>query len=200
MKNNLKRAFLVSGLLALAALQGCATSINASSTRNPAPKEAFSKYGRIEVKPAVFKDGLQGDGAGLRKINENITKDLADSLQTWNKRPANGRTLVIEPVVEEMRFTHGAKRVLLGPLAGSSGVLMRLTIRDASGAVVASPEFFQRATAMAAGFTFGVHDNLMLTRVANLASRYIIANYDRAEGGPTGADEVAIDGNIAGGK
>jgi hypothetical protein len=200
MKNNLKRAFLVSGLLALAALQGCATSINASSTRNPAPKEAFSKYGRIEVKPAVFKDGLQGDGAGLRKINENITKDLADSLQTWNKRPANGRTLVIEPVVEEMRFTHGAKRVLLGPLAGSSGVLMRVTIRDASGAVVASPEFFQRATAMAAGFTFGVHDNLMLTRVANLASRYIIANYDRAEGGPTGADDVAIDGNIAGGK
>lgn len=193
MKSDMKRVLLVSGLLALSALQGCATSIKASSTQNPPPKEAFSKYGRIEVKPVVFKAGVEGDYAGLHKIDANITKDLAASLASWNKRPANGRTLVIEPVVEEMRFTHGAKRVLLGPLAGSSGVLMRVTIRDAQGAVVATPEFFQRATAMAAGFTFGVHDNLMLTRVSNLASKYIIANYDRAEGGPTGADEKAVD-------
>ncbi len=46
---------------------------------------------------------------------------------------------------------------------------------------------------MAAGWTFGVHDNLMLTRVANLASAYVIANYSRPVGGPTGADDKALD-------
>jgi hypothetical protein len=35
-------------------------------------------------------------------------------------------------------------------------------------------------------------DNLMLMRVANLASGYVIANYDKAVGGPTGADDRAI--------
>jgi hypothetical protein len=187
-----KRILLVSGLLGLALLQGCATKIKASSTQNPPPAEAFAAYGRIELKSAVFRDGYRGDQSGLAKIDANIKLDLAASLESWNNKPANGRTLVIEPVVEEMAFKHGAKRVLLGPLAGSSGVLMRVTFRDQRGNVVATPEFFQRADAMAAGFLFGVHDNLMLTRISNLASGYVIANYEQSVGGPTGADDKAV--------
>lgn len=188
----MKSVCLISGMIVLALLQGCATKIKASSTENPPPAEAFSSFGRIEVKRVVFKNGYKGDASGLAKIDENFQKDLGEKLVQWNKRPANGRTLVIEPVVEELSFKHGAKRVLLGPLAGSSGVLMRVTFRDAKGQVVAAPEFFQRAQAMGAGFTFGVHDNLMLTRVANLASGYVVANYERAVGGPTGADDKAV--------
>jgi hypothetical protein len=48
---------------------------------------------------------------------------------------------------------------------------------------------------MGGGFTLGVTDNLMLTRVANLASGYIIANYDQAVGGPSGADDKAVAAN-----
>lgn len=192
MKKSNKYLLLASGLLASILLQGCATKVKASSTSNPAPTEAFSAYGRIEVKHAFFKSGYKGDEGGLEKIDQNMVKNLAPSLEAWNKRPANGRTLIIEPIVEELQFQHGAKRVLLGPLAGSSGVLMHVKISDASGVMVATPEFFQRADAMAAGFLLGVHDNLMLTRVADLASQYIISNYDRAQGGPTGADDKAV--------
>jgi hypothetical protein len=188
----MRRALLAAALLSLAGLQGCATSIKAESTNNPPPREAFNGYGRIDVRPMVFKPGLDGDVAGLAKIDENFTLGLATSLATWNRRPDNGRTLVIEPVVEELSFKHGARRVLLGPLAGSSGVLLRLNIHDAQGVVVATPEFFQRAGAMAAGFTFGAHDNMMLTRVGNLASAYVVANYPRAVGGATGADDKAV--------
>jgi hypothetical protein len=192
MKNHLKAIVLVCAVVATGLLQGCATSIKASSTQNPAPPQAFSSYGHIEVRPVVFKEGYHGDASGLAKIDENFKQELAPHLAKWNKRHANGRTLVIEPVVEELSFKHGATRVLLGPLAGSSGVLMRVTFRDAGGKVVASPEFFQRAKAMGAGFTLGVHDNLMLTRVAVLASSYVIANYERPVGGPTGADDDAV--------
>jgi hypothetical protein len=192
MRTNLKVMTLVSVVFALAMLQGCATKIKASTTQNPAPAEAFSGYGRITVKPVVFKEGYKGDANGLAKIDENFKKDLTELLEKSNKRAANGRTLVIEPVVEEMSFKHGASRVLLGPLVGGSGVLMRVTFRDGKGAVVASPEFFQRTKAMSGGFTLGVMDNLMLTRVANLASNYVIVNYDRAVGGPTGADDQAV--------
>lgn len=173
--------------------QGCATSIKPSTSQNPAPTEAFKDYGRIEVKSVVFKSGVKGNNAALAKINQNIQHDLAASLEEWNKRPANGRTLVIEPVVEQMSFKGGASRVFLGPLVGSSGVLMRMNIHDADGRVVATPEFFQRANAMAAGWTLGVHDNMMLTRVANLSTNYVKANYNRTMGGPTGGDDAIVD-------
>lgn len=191
--NKKNRYVLVSSALAAAVLlSGCATQIKASAARNPPPVEAFAAYSRIEVMPVVFKAGYDGDLAGLTKIESNFRETLAPSLVKWNQRPANGRTLVIEPVVEELSFKHGPKRVLLGPLAGSSGVLMRLKIRDVNGTVIANPEFFQRAAAMGAGFLWGIQDNLMLTRVGKLAGGYVVANFDEARGGPTGADDKAI--------
>lgn len=171
---------------------GCATRVKATAVMNPPPLEAFSAFGRIEVKPLRADKKLSA--SGLAKIQENLDKDLSTSLESWNKRPSNGRTLVIEPIVEELEFKHGAQRVLLGPLAGSSGVLMRLKVTDNQGRQIANPEFFQRADAMAAGWVMGVHDNLMLTRVANLASAYVINNYGAAKGGPTGADGKALGG------
>jgi hypothetical protein len=190
--NNNRTVLLASAVLALGMLQGCATNIKATSTDNPPPAKAFSAYSRIEVKPVVFKEGYHGDQAGLAKIDENLKKDLAPKLAQWNSRAATGSTLVVEPVVEEMSFKHGAKRVLLGPLAGGSGVLMRMTIRDNSGKVIATPEFFQRTAAFSGGFSMGAMDNVMLTRVASLASGYIVNNYDKAVGGPTGADDKAV--------
>lgn len=178
--------------IGLMSLQACSTNIKASSTQNPAPKEAFSAFGKIELKSVVFKAGTTGDYAGLAKIDENLKKTLKSSLDTWNMQPTSGRVLTIEPIVDEMSFKHGAKRVLLGPLAGSSGVLMHLSIKDQDGRQVASPEFFQRAGAWSAGFVMGVHDNLMLARVAELAGKYVIENYARARGGPTGADDQAV--------
>ena len=178
--------------LSLGGLQACATKIKASSTDNPPPAQAFSHYGRIDMKPVAFQAGYKGNPAALAKISANLDKDLAPSLQKWNAAPQNGRALTVEPVVEEMSFKSTTRRVFLGPLAGSSGVLMRMTIKDQDGKVIAAPEFFQRSGAMSGGFTLGTMDNLMLTHVANLASSYLIANYDQAVGGPTGADDKAV--------
>ena len=194
MHKNISAVLVASALVSLTLLQGCATSIKASGTSNRAPSEAFAGFGRIYVQPVVFKDGYKGSAAALGKIDENMRKDLAGPVAKWNARPANGRTLTIYPVVEELSFKSSTKRVFLGPLAGSSGVLMRMTIKDNTGKVIAMPEFFQRANAMGAGFTLGVHDNLMLTRVANLASGYVVNNFERAVGGPTGADDQALAG------
>lgn len=180
-------------VLALPALiQGCATSVKASATNNPPPSEAFSAYSQIELRSTRFRQDYTADQSGLAKIDANLKKDLKLSLDQWNSSNDTRRKLIIEPVVEQLEFKHGAKRILLGPFAGSSGVLLRLNISDSNGKLIASPEFFQRADAMAAGWVFGVHDNLMLTRVSQLASSYVIANYKSAVGGPTGADDKAV--------
>lgn len=189
----LRRSLLLGGLIGTLLLQqGCATKVKATAVQNPPPAEAFSAFGRIEVQRVRVAQGRQASAAGVAKIQQNLDKDLASALQDWNARPANGRKLVVQPVIEQLEFTRGATRVLFGPLAGSSGVLMTLQISDEQGRVIAQPEFFQRADAWAAGFVLGVHDNLMLTRVANLASAYLLSNYSVAKGGPTGADDKAL--------
>ena len=192
--NRYVRTVLMSGaiLATVILVQGCATSIKASSSQNPAPAEAFAAFGRIQVKPVVFASGVSGNTAALAKIDQNLQHDLAKALPEWNAGRENGRTLVIEPVIEQMSFKGSVGRVFLGPLMGSSGVLMRLNICDDKGNIVATPQFFQRANAMAAGWTFGVHDNLMLMRVANLSSGYIKANYARPVGGRTGGDDPIV--------
>jgi len=191
--NQHRRILLAASVaICLPLMSGCATKIKASTAQNPAPAEAFSSYGRIVLQTVRFAPGYQGNQSALGKIHDNLEKNLSEQVQQWNRGPANGRTLTIEPMVEELSFKSSTKRVFLGPLAGSSGVRMRLTFRDQSGKVVASPEFFQRAGAMSGGFTLGVQDNLMLTRVSKLATDYVIANYKQAVGGPTGADDAAI--------
>ncbi|NCT82750.1 MAG: hypothetical protein GXC94_06375 [Comamonadaceae bacterium] len=173
-------------------LTGCATRVKAGATTNPPPTEAFAAFSRIELKPVASAPNSGASPAGVTKIHANLVKDLSGSLANWNQTKDNGRKLVIEPIVQQMQFKGSAMRVLFGPFAGSSGVLLELKITDGEGKLIASPQFFQRADAWAAGFVLGVHDNLMLTRVANLASGYVIDNYSAAKGGPTGADDKAL--------
>lgn len=186
-----KPLLLAAGLFSVVLLQGCATSIKASSSTNPPPAEAFSRFGRIELKPAVFAPGCNCEELHLKRVTANLDKNLAPSLKRWNEGPANGRTLIIEPVVDEMTVRSPATRLLLGPVGGSSGVLMHLNIHDADGKQVANPEFFQQAGAWAAAYAMGVVDGTMITRVSAKASNYLIANYETATSIPTGYNEIA---------
>ena len=174
-------------------LGGCATKIKASANTNPPPAERFGNFSRIEIKPALLTTEMASNSANQRalvKIQENLDLNLKTYLQQWNsEKTGNGRTLVIEPVVEQIKFIGAGARVFAGPLAGSSAVVMKLKITDtATNKIVAYPEFFQRAEAWSGAFTFGVHDNLMLTRTARIASDYVINNYSQAVGGPTGGN------------
>lgn len=188
-----RRAACVAAVaLSLASLQGCATKIKASTAQNPPPPQAFNYYGRVDIKPVAYQQGYKGNPELLTKISANLDKEMGPFVHTWNARPANGRSLTVEPIVEEVSHKSVTKRVFLGPFAGSSGVLMRMTIKDQNGNVVAAPEFFQRTAPMSGYITFGAQDNLMFMRVAKLASGYIVDNYSQAVGGPTGADEQAI--------
>ena len=72
-------------------------------------------------------------------------------------------------------------------MAGSSYVIMRLKVTDMeTGALLAQPEFFQRAAAMSGAWTIGGQDNDMLQRVVTVATAYLSGNYQAAVGGPTG--------------
>lgn len=167
--------------------------IKPAGKTNPAPTELLSGFDRYEVKPAVLTGvyaGQEINETALASFQRNFDERVGAWVTEQNAKPARHdpvRTLVIEPRIDKIRFISGGARVWAGAFAGSSRVLVKLRLVDqATGAVVAEPEFYQHAKAMAGAWTFGVADNNMLIRTATMSLDYLKSNQSEAVGGPTG--------------
>ena len=182
--------------LAVVALSGCATTyIKADATTNPPPAQPLSAFSDFEVSPIAMSAPYKGQEANekaLKKIQENFDLRVNPKIAAWksNASAPAGRTLRIQPYIQDIKFVNATARVWGGAFSGSSAVVLRIRLIDAStGAEIAHPQFFQRAAAMGGAWTLGATDNNMLVRIAELASGYLEANYRAAVGGPTGARE-----------
>ncbi len=179
------------------AFGGCVTQVQstvAQTARNPAPAERFSNFSRFEISPIALPApyaGQEANEAALKKIQENLDARLNAVITAWNLVGAEQapRTLLIEPTITEIKFINGTARFWAGALAGSSMVVVQTRITEKeTGQLIAEPEFYARAAAMAGAWSIGGADNAMLTRIANRVADYVTANYDAAVGGVTGAD------------
>jgi uncharacterized protein YceK len=189
----LKPLLLVAGGAAL--LGGCATHITTDIAQNPAPAEKFSAFTKFEMTKVKLAPGYAGQKANERalvKLQENVSQKMDPVLKGWNANGATAtpvRTLVIETVVTEMKFINGNARFWVGPMAGSSAVILQVKITEKeTGRIIATPMFFSRADAWGGTFTIGATDNIMLVRIAGRLTDYLTANYASAVGGPTGAE------------
>ena len=183
-------AVLLTGACAVAYAKD---EIKPAGSANPPPTEALGGFDRFELKPAVLMGVYAGQPANekaLASFQRNFDERAGAWVAEQNAKPAShepARTLVIEPRMEKVRFISVGARVWIGPFAGSSRVLVKMKLTDqATGAVIAEPEFYQHAKGMAGAFTFGATDNTMLIRIATLAQEYLQANQAAAVGGPTG--------------
>jgi hypothetical protein len=182
------------GLVAFAAT-GCATHyIKPSTVENPPPTERLAAFGPFEMTRVALAPAYAGDGANQKaaaRIQEYFDQRVGSLVDGWNKNPKAGqapRSMLIEPRIEHLKFIGGGARFWVGPLAGSSAVIMKVKISEkATGRVVAEPEFFQRAAAWSGAFTIGGQDNAMLARIVTLIADYLGRNYQEAVGGPSGA-------------
>lgn len=173
---------------------GCATTyIKPSTTQNPPPAEKFSTFSRFELKPVDLSSTYAGDEANQKaraKIQEYFDQRVKPTITEWNAKAGQdgGRTLSIEPRIEHIKFIGIGARIWVGPLAGSSAVIMKVRYVDQStGKAIAEPEFFQRAAAWSGAFTMGGQDNAMLARIVTLAADYNTKNYGARVGGESGA-------------
>ena len=180
------KKFLLPAMFAMYGLMiGCATTyIGPEDAPPPQPaKEKLSGFSTVLLQHVTLAEEYQDSSANqaaVQKIDENLVLEMRsvfpDLKQGENPEAgssATGRTLIIEPFVEKIKFIGGGARFFAGALAGSSAVVMRVTFRDAeSGSVIAEPAFYQRAAAMGGAFSFGATDNNMLIRIAKLAVDY----------------------------
>ncbi|UBB26230.1 hypothetical protein LAG73_03850 [Pseudoxanthomonas japonensis] len=170
--------------------------IRPSVERNAAPSVQLDHYARFELKPVRMDApyaGQETNEKARNAVQENLRQGLGQWVAQRNAEAVKAepaQTLVIEPVIEKVRFISGGKRFFAGAFAGSSRILLRLRLTDAaSGELVAQPEFYQHARGMAGAWTVGGADNAMLARVASLAGDYVTANYTAQAGGSTGWEE-----------
>lgn len=167
--------------------------IRPSVERNAPPKVQLDRYSRFQLKPVVLAPAYaqhEANKKALASVQENFDQRLGAWAAQRNAEPEKGApapTLVMEPIVEKVRFISGGKRFWAGAFAGSSQILVKLRLTDAAtGEVIAEPEFYQHARGMAGAWTIGGADNAMLARVATLAQDYVAANYGALAGGATG--------------
>ena len=180
----MKQHFFVVALV-LAFVSGCATNIHPTVASNPPPTRALNTFGGFEIRPITVADGVEEPDA-VAKIRNVCAERINALISGWNR--GTGDTLVIEPRIHELKFVSGANRVLAGAMAGSSAVRITAKLSDkSSGAVIAEPEFYQRAAAWGAAYTYGAQDNDMLKRICTVAEDYLRRNYAQAVGGPTGS-------------
>jgi len=163
---------------------------------NPPPTSKLSGHGQYEIQPLKMGAPYAGQDTNEKakaKIQEYLDNEVAPLLDTWGKadKPEDTQTtLVVVPEVQSIRFISGGKRFWAGTLAGSSSVVLKVTLLEQpSGTVIGEPQFFQRASAQSGAWTFGAQDNDMLRRIVVLMKGYLEANYSEAVGGPTGHDK-----------
>jgi hypothetical protein len=183
-----KRLLGITGGVLLLLLAGCVTKMEASSETNPPPLEPLSHFAHFELQPLAAPDQVKKDeAAAFAKIGQHLQQQIPAVTVGWEKADGNGRTLVIEPSLVDLKFVDGASRFFAGSFAGSSAVVMKLRLVDkATGQAVGEPEFFQRAAAMGGAWTIGGTDNAMLERIVSISADYLRDNYTSAVGGPTG--------------
>ncbi len=184
-------------LTAILFLTGCATQIKTSVTTNPPPSEPLSNFTTFEMKPITLAPAYADNDTNkkaLAKIQEYLTAGTSPVFISWNQvgatKAGDKRTLMIEPVVTEIKFIGGAARFWVGAMAGSSAVVMRATLTDKeTGKIIATPEFYADAKAMSGAWSMGGADNYMLERIAGKLRDYLSANYAATVGGSSGMGE-----------
>lgn len=184
---------LAAALLALALFAPTAFAAPprfADDARNPAPASPLNVYSTFELKPVVMSPEVashKGNVVAGQYLQVDLNERIPKLVSPWNARTADAapRTLVIEPEIMQIRFITGGKRLFTGSFGGNSWALLRMRLTDKeTGQVVAEPQFYQRAFAMAAGYSLGAADKLMLARLADMSAGYLKANFDAATGSP----------------
>jgi hypothetical protein len=187
MKKKTISGIVVSFILVIFLTQGCATHINKPASAAQPATIKFSKFSKFEIAPVTISPKFASQSANkkaAKKIEENIFACMSMCL-TDLKKIEEGKAkvgpgasgLLIQPEIKEIKFIGGAARFWVGPMAGSSAVLMKTKYIDKkTGKIIAEPEFYRAANAFGGGFSMGATDNMMLDTIAQDICRYTSNN------------------------
>lgn len=143
---------------------------------------ALAGYSHYKLKR--FNLAVEDPGSSDRAARDHLQAALADTLdgaiEQWNESAAgDGPSVVIEPLIEDLRFIRAGWRILAGPLISGTHVTVRLLITELpSGRVLADQKFSDSTNAFVGAITFGGSDNRTLSSVAEQIGEYLLACHE----------------------
>jgi hypothetical protein len=187
---NKKNAKLLSALLVVALVAGCASDpakrevvARSQAERLPSTSENLSGFGRFEMAKTTLTPEIQGDP---KKAQAAIAVELAVQqrvqplLTEWNSRRAGStsRSLLIEPRIVELYIPSGNSRFWAGAFAGESVIDLQLKLTEKeTGAAVGQVDIRRTASAMAGAWSIGKSDKNLMLYIADIAHQYLENNY-----------------------
>ena len=158
-------------------MSGCATNLTKPTSAPTPTKIKLSEFAAVEMKAVTISEKFAAAEANQkagRKIDEVLFTNMRMVFNNLQRVEIGSdfsssatKTLQITPVIKEIKFISGGARFWVGAMAGSSAVLMEVTLRDSStGEIIANPEFYRDANAYAGGWSIGASDNKMLEDIA----------------------------------
>jgi hypothetical protein len=169
-------------LLAFTLAQGCATNLTKPEGPPQPTSVKLSTFQTVTLKKVEIAPEFASAGANqkaAKKINEVLVNNMRlafpDLREAGEEDVRTG--LLIEPLIQEIKFIGGAARFWVGAMAGSSAVLMKASFRDAStGELIGEPQFYRAANVYTGGWSMGSTDNRMLEDVAKDIVNYATLN------------------------
>jgi len=173
MKSRIHILMVLAAVIGFTFTTGCATTLRKPESAPQPPTVKFSHFKAVQLKEVTISPAFASSGANqkaARKINQLLVSNMRPIFANVQVVPAGtvpekaaARTLLITPIIEEIKFIGGGARFMVGAMAGSSAVLMKVSYTDAAtGDIVATPEFYRAASAWQGGQSMGSTDNEML--------------------------------------
>jgi hypothetical protein len=176
---------MTTGLIGACILMaGCATNISKPTALPQPTKERLGTFKVVEFEHVSVVPEFKASAnlKAARKIDELLIAGMMNvfpgmKVVDQSSGKAADKTLVIRPVIKEIKFIGGMARFWVGPMAGSSAVLMQVDYIDkGSGGVIGSTQFYRVANAWGGGQSMGGSDNMMLSELAQDVLNYTVSN------------------------
>lgn len=174
---------IICGVAALILVGACSTHIAPPTTPNQRSIRPFKIYSQVYLLP-LHTDKMEGDSGDLaaeKRIQDTLKTCMSQifpSLSTTTPTESDVG-LRIEPTILDLKKVNASERFFLGPIAGSSAVLLKVSyIDNETKQQIATSTFYSKANSWGGTMTIGATDNLMLLRASNLACEYAQSNYE----------------------
>lgn len=180
----------VLAMLSILGIVGCATQVTEKPVEIKRSTVPFSEFKKVILVKSEIRKPYAGQAANIKaanKIDEILAgqiKSMFDQVEvvSYQEYEKNGisattpkDTLVIRPIVKQIKFIGGAARFWAGAMAGSSVVIMDVNCIDAATKeIIGQAGYYRKAGAYSD--PFGVGSNLMLNDIAIDISNYINNN------------------------
>lgn len=173
----------ICSIAALIVTGACSTHIAPPPNPNQRSIRPFKIFSRVYLLP-LHTDRMGGDSgdlAAVKRIQDTLTTCMSQIFPSLSTTTPAERDvgLRVEPTILDLKKVNVSERLFLGPIAGSSAILLKVSyIDNETKQQIATSTVYSKANSWSGTMTMGATDNLMLLRASNLACEYARSNYE----------------------